>query len=71
MPAPDDNHPSETARPSGAAALIAGPIQVINVGLPGFAADLQALGVGVVHVDWVPPASGDADLARLLAKLGT
>jgi len=44
---------------------------VINVGLAGFAADLRAHGIEVVHVDWVPPAGGDPKLAALLAKLGS
>ncbi len=49
--------------------LLAGELKVINVGLEGFAETLQGLGVPVVHVDWRPPAGGDARLAGLLAKL--
>ena len=33
--------------------------RVINVGLEGFAADLERLGVPVTHVDWAPPAGAD------------
>ena len=53
------------------AALLASDPAVINVGLEGFASDLRALGIDVVHVDWVPPAGGDPKLAALLSKLGS
>lgn len=43
---------------------------VVNVGLKGFADELAAQGVKVLHVEWQPPAGGDAKLAALLAKLG-
>ena len=51
--------------------LLEEPLQVINIGLEGFAMELKEQGVEVVHVDWVPPAGGDAKLAELLSKLGT
>ena len=54
-----------------AAALLAAPPRVINIGLEGFAAELAAQGATVVHVAWTPPARGDAKLAALLGKLGT
>jgi FdrA protein len=44
-------------------------LQVINVGLESFAQDLKAQGVAVVHLDWRPPAGGNARLAALLAML--
>jgi hypothetical protein len=44
-------------------------VRVINVGLEGFARDLESQGVEVVHVAWSPPAGGDPDLAALLSKL--
>ena len=44
---------------------------VINVGLDDFAAELRALGIDVVHVDWSPPAGGNPKLAALLSKLGS
>ncbi len=50
--------------------LLAGPPKVVNVGLEGFARELEALGVEVIQVEWAPPAGGDAALADLLAKLG-
>jgi FdrA protein len=49
--------------------LLAAPPRVVNVGLELFAADLAALGAKVVHVQWSPPAGGNAQLAGLLAKL--
>ena len=60
---------ASTARP--AATLIAKGPRVVNVGLARFAEDLSAQEAAVVHVDWSPPAGGDARLARLLAKLGS
>ena len=50
--------------------LLEGPPVVINVGLEGFARDLDAAGARVVQVDWSPPAGGDPKLAALLARLG-
>ena len=47
-----------------------GPPNVINVGLERFAEDLAGQGVAVQHVQWSPPAGGDARLAELLSKLG-
>jgi hypothetical protein len=50
--------------------------RVINVGLEGFAADLERLGVPVTHVDWAPPAGcrsregGAARRARRRARTG-
>jgi hypothetical protein len=42
---------------------------VVNVGLAIFAEELERLGVPVAHVDWRPPAGGDARLASLLTRL--
>jgi hypothetical protein len=49
--------------------LLNRPVEVVNVGLPGFAADLHSQHVPVVQVDWTPPARGNAELAGLLARL--
>jgi FdrA protein len=49
--------------------LLVGPPRVVNVGLELFATDLAALGAKVVHVQWSPPAGGNARLAGLLDKL--
>lgn len=54
-----------------AATLLAAPPKVINVGLEGFATELRQAGADVVHVVWTPPARGNANLARILAKLGS
>jgi FdrA protein len=51
--------------------LLDAPPRVINIGLERFAEDLAAQGVAVRHVDWSPPAGGDARLADLLSRLGT
>jgi FdrA protein len=51
--------------------LLGQPLRVINVGLERFAEDLARHGTTVQHVQWVPPAGGDARLADLLSKLGT
>jgi FdrA protein len=48
--------------------LRTGP-RVVNLGLELFATQLAAHGVPVIHVDWRPPAGGDARLASLLERL--
>ena len=50
--------------------LFNAPPRVVNLGLEGFARDLEAEGAAVVHLDWTPPAGGDPKLAQLLARLG-
>jgi hypothetical protein len=49
--------------------LLTTPPRVVNVGLELFAADLKTVGAQVVHVQWSPPAGGNARLAGLLDKL--
>ncbi len=56
--------------PEAVRGLLAGPLRVVNVGLEQFAESLQSQGVPVVSVDWRPPASGDAEMLDLLARLG-
>ena len=51
--------------------LLVTPLTVINIGLDGFARDLEHQDVPVVNVDWSPPAGGDPKLADLLSTLGT
>ena len=46
-----------------------GRLKLINVGLRSFYESLRAQGADVAHVDWRPPAGGDPELARLLARL--
>jgi FdrA protein len=45
-------------------------LKVINIGIKTFADDLRSQDVEVVHVDWTPPAGGDIEMLKLLAKLG-
>jgi hypothetical protein len=49
--------------------LFEAPPRVVNLGLEGFARDLEAQGAAVIQVDWRPPAGGDPALARLLASV--
>ena len=49
--------------------LLAAAPRVVNVGLEMFASNLAAREARVVHVQWSPPAGGDARLAGLLEKL--
>jgi len=44
-------------------------LKVINIGLAGFAEELDDLGVEVVHVDWKPPAGGNEKVQNLLNQL--
>jgi len=53
------------------ASLFDKPLNVVNIGLDGFAEELTHQGVKVTHLDWRPPAEGDAELAELLSKLGS
>jgi hypothetical protein len=48
--------------------LLAGPVRVVNIGLPGFARDLAANGVAVAQVDWVPPK---AELLSVLSRISS
>ena len=59
-----------TAAVGKPSALLDAPPRVINIGLERFAEDLAAQGATVQHVEWAPPASGNARLADLLSKLG-
>jgi hypothetical protein len=49
--------------------LLASQLRVINLGIERFALELEQLGVPVIHVQWSPPAGGDARKAALLAAL--
>ncbi len=55
---------------AGAQRLLSEPVRVINVGLEGFAAELETHGTLVTHIEWSPPAGGNERLAALLGKLG-
>ena len=62
----DEPQTSIATKPSS---LLDAPPHVINIGLERFADDLAAQGRHVQHVQWSPPAGGDARLADLLSKL--
>ena len=49
--------------------LLTSKLGLVNVGLPVFAEELASAGVAVAHVDWRPPAGGDAELSQILAGL--
>ncbi len=51
--------------------LLTSKVEVINIGLEGFARDLKKQGVPIVHVDWSPPAGGNPKLLALLSKLNS
>ena len=51
--------------------ILSQKLKVVNIGVSTFAEDLKSQGVAVVHVDWRPPAGGDAEMLRLLEKLGS
>jgi len=46
-------------------------LELLNIGLDGFAEELAEQGVAVTQLDWRPPAGGDAELADILSKLGS
>lgn len=45
------------------------PLAAINVGVESFFDSLKAQGAEAVQVDWRPPASGNEELASILAKM--
>ncbi|MFG2882715.1 DUF1116 domain-containing protein [Streptomyces sp. NPDC048297] len=52
-----------------AARLFSSDLNVVNVGLAMFDADITAQGAQVTTLDWTPPGGGDADAARALDVL--
>lgn len=52
-----------------APALLRAELAVVNIGLRGFADDLNANGVRVVHQQWEPVAGGNQRLQRLVALM--
>jgi hypothetical protein len=50
-------------------ALFTERLNVVNVGLPAFAANIRAAGGGSVQLDWRPPSGGDAEAGIRLARL--
>lgn len=51
--------------------LFEGQLDVLNIGLEGFAEELSEQGVNVTQLNWSPPAGGDAQMAEILSKLGS
>lgn len=58
-----------TTPPTIVESLLQRELKVINLGLSSFAESITAAGGQVVHVDWRPPAGGDAAVGRHLAAL--
>ena len=50
-------------------ALLGEALQVVNVGLPGFADAIRTAGGTALQVEWAPPGPGDPLVARKLAGL--
>jgi hypothetical protein len=49
--------------------LFTQPLVVINLGLDGFARNLEIQGVEVIRVDWKPPAGGNQEMIDILDQL--
>ena len=49
--------------------LLAQDLQVLNVGLASFADAISNAGGKVLGIEWVPPARGDREVGRALARL--
>lgn len=49
--------------------LFQNELQLVNVGLKGFGEAAQQAGAAVLQVDWSPPAQGDREAGRQLARL--
>lgn len=67
----DKSPPREPSSGSDPSALFEQSLDIISVGLEGFAEELSGQQVQVTHLDWRPPAEGDPELAELLSKLGS
>ena len=52
------------------ASILSETLKVVSIGVSTFADDLRSQDVEVVSVDWKPPAGGDAEMMKLLEKLG-
>ncbi len=50
-------------------ALLGRQLQVVNIGLELFVETLRRHRMPLVHLDWRPPAQGDAHLLDLLRRL--
>lgn len=51
--------------------LLQSEVRVVNIGLSGFAQDLESRKTPVVHVEWSPPAVTNPKISDLLAKMGS
>jgi len=60
---------AQTQSRSDPPALLGALPRVVNIGLRGFADDLHANGIPVVHQQWQPAAGGNERLQRLIALL--
>lgn len=60
---------SKDVKATAAERFFKGELAAINIGLASFAEDLAKQGVEVLHVEWHPPAGGDAELLALLDQL--
>ncbi|HEY8414699.1 MAG TPA: acyl-CoA synthetase FdrA, partial [Thermaerobacter sp.] len=76
LPAGEEPQATEDAAPAQAGPvpepirrLLDGGVAALNFGVPAFADSLRQQGVPVVHVDWRPPAGGNARLLEALRKL--
>jgi hypothetical protein len=53
------------------AELLRSQVQIVAIGLAGFAEELRLADVPVVQLDWAPPAIADPWVRALLAKLSS
>jgi FdrA protein len=49
--------------------LLAGKLKIVNIGVVDFAESVEEQMAEVIHIDWTPPAGGDAEMLELLDKL--
>ncbi|MFY4728682.1 DUF1116 domain-containing protein, partial [Nitrospira sp. BLG_2] len=50
-------------------ALFQEKLQVLNIGLPSFVDSIRKADGSVLQIEWVPPAQGDPEIGRALARL--
>ena len=49
--------------------LLAGDLKIANIGVLEFAESVEQQKAEVIHIDWTPPAGGDAEMLEMLDRL--
>jgi len=69
VPSADARTAAPGAGPARILELFSRELSAVNLGLESFADNLSAVHTPVVHVEWMPPAGGDAAMIAVLDRL--